>query len=82
MSGALGYHAGLAAEHQDMALYIQRGYRLQAKRWPCVEGEIGLIFASQDPIDLVFVEVKKSHSIARAATHLRPAQMRLIYRSV
>jgi putative endonuclease len=81
VNGALGHHAGLAAEHQVAALYIQRGYRLQAERWRCAEGEIDLIFASQNPIELVFVEVKKSHSIARAATHLRPAQMRRIYRA-
>ena len=81
MSGALGYHAGLAAEHNIAALYIQRVHRLQAECWRCAEGEIDLIFASQNPIELVFVEVKKSHSIARAATQLRPAQMRRIYRA-
>ena len=81
MSGALGYHAGLAAEHKVAALYIQRGYRLQAECWRCAEGEIDLIFGSQGFIELVFVEIKKSHSIARAATHLCLAQMRRIYRS-
>ena len=49
------YHAGLVAEHKVAALYIQRGYRLQAECWRCAEGEIDLIFASQDPIELVFV---------------------------
>jgi Holliday junction resolvase-like predicted endonuclease len=76
VSGAPGYYGSLAAEHEVAALYIQRVYWLQAERWRCAEEEIDLIFASQDLIELLFAEVKKSHSIARVATHLRPAQMR------
>ena len=60
MSGALGYHAGLAAECKIAALYIQRGHRLQAECWRCAEGEIDLIFASQGFIELVLSKSKKA----------------------
>ena len=60
MSGALGYHAGLAAEHKVAALYIQRGYRLQAECWRCAEGEIDLIFAAKVSLSWFLSNSKKA----------------------
>ena len=79
MSGALSFHAGLAAENRVAALYLDRGCYLLAERWRCLYGEIDLI--SQDPKTggLIFAEVKKSRSIAAAAARLTLTQIRRIY---
>ena len=73
MSGSLSYHAGLAAEEQVAIDYRRRGHEVVARRWRGKAGEIDLICAGSDGI--VFVEVKKSRSHARAADSLRPAQI-------
>lgn len=79
MSGAVSYHAGLAAEGQVVAEYLRLGLTLAAQRWRGISGEIDLIFRQGD--GLVFVEVKKSDTFAHAADHLCQAQMRRIWNS-
>ena len=59
--------------------YTRRGYDILHRRWRGPAGEIDLIL--RDGAGLIFVEVKKSHSIARAADRLTAAQMRRIYTS-
>lgn len=68
-----GYHAGCAAEDIVGRDYVQRGHALVAQRWRGAAGEIDLIMRDGD--DVIFVEVKKSKSFARAATRLQRRQM-------
>ena len=77
--GQIGYHAGQAAELCVAQDYERRGYPLLHRRWRGAAGEIDLIFA--DGAGLIFVEVKKSRSFARAAERLSSAQMVRIYGS-
>lgn len=79
MRGALGYHAGQAAEEVVARDYTRRGYDILHRRWRGPAGEIDLIL--RDGAGLIFVEVKKSRSISRAADRLTAAQMRRIYTS-
>lgn len=72
--GTTGYHAGLAAEACIAADYERRGYPVECRRWRGSAGEIDLI--ARDGDGLIFVEVKKSRSFARAAERLTRAQMR------
>ncbi|MFZ5962300.1 YraN family protein [Thalassococcus sp. BH17M4-6] len=72
--GALGYHAGMAAEEGVIRTYARRGHACLHQRWRGTAGEIDLIL--QDGVGLIFVEVKKSDSFSRAAERLGPAQMR------
>ncbi|MCW1931632.1 YraN family protein [Pararhodobacter zhoushanensis] len=77
MSGAVSYHAGLAAEDQVARDYHRRGFPVAAQRWRGKGGEIDLV--AQDGDGYVFVEVKKSRSHARAAERLSQRQMRRLY---
>ncbi len=77
MSGAVSYHDGLAAEAQVAALYVQGGRLIAARRWRGSGGEIDLI--AREGAGLVFVEVKKAASHARAAERLSRRQMDRIY---
>ena len=79
MSGALAFHAGLAAEHSVANLYRDRGCYLLAERWRCAHGEIDLIFRNPQTGGLIFTEVKKSRSIAAAAVRVTRAQIRRIH---
>ena len=63
MSGALSFHAGLAAEHRVSALYQDRGCYLLAERWRCAYGEIDLIFQDPKTGGLIFAEVKKAGAL-------------------
>ncbi|WP_299816500.1 YraN family protein [uncultured Jannaschia sp.] len=74
MSGAVSYHAGLAAEEIVARQYEGEGYRILARRWRGQGGEIDVI-AARDA-ETVFVEVKASVTHAAAAWHLRPRQAR------
>ena len=76
MRGQVAYLAGLAAEDQVVADYIQRGYQLAEARWRGKAGEIDLIF--RDGKGFVFVEVKKSSSFDRALENLTNRQARRI----
>ncbi|PJI85307.1 putative endonuclease [Yoonia maricola] len=73
MSGTVGYYAGLAAEDIVANDYIKRDHEIAARRWRSEAGEIDLIAREGDTV--VFVEVKKSHSFAKAATRLGRRQM-------
>lgn len=77
MSGALAYHAGLAAEDSVIAQYLRRGMELVAQRWRGRAGEIDIIL--RDGADLVFVEVKKSRSFDRALERLGDRQIARIF---
>ena len=54
-------------------VYLARGMTVAARRWRAEAGEIDLIL--RDGAALVFVEVKRSATHARAARALRPAQI-------
>ena len=75
----MGYHAGLSAEMRIAQDYERRGFAIARQRWRGDAGEIDLI--TRDADGLVFVEVKKSRSIARAAERLTRRQMARIYAS-
>ncbi len=73
MTGQTGYQAGLAAEEIVAGDYGRRQHRLAARRWRGQSGEIDLIM--RDGETVVFVEVKKSKTFARAASRLGRRQM-------
>ena len=77
MTGAVGYHAGLAAEAQVARHYQRSGKPIAAERWRGQGGEIDLV--ARDGEAFVFVEVKKSKTHKRAAERLSARQMRRIY---
>lgn len=79
MGGQVSYHGGLAAEAQVAAHYQRSGRPIAARRWRGPGGEIDLI--AREGNRLVFVEVKKSSSFARAAERLSRRQMDRICRS-
>ncbi|KFI34127.1 hypothetical protein CG51_04510 [Haematobacter missouriensis] len=77
MDGATRYHSGLAAEASVLRHYVRLGAHCLAERWRGRAGEIDLIF--QQGEDVIFVEVKRAATIARAAERLAPRQsMRLL----
>ncbi|KAF0675339.1 putative endonuclease [Profundibacterium mesophilum KAUST100406-0324] len=65
---------------QVAALYEARGCRVLARRWRGRGGEIDLILSEREKGEdadcgLIFVEVKKAPSFARAAERIGPAQI-------
>ncbi|MCI2399393.1 YraN family protein [Aliiroseovarius subalbicans] len=77
MTHLTNHLAGQAAEEAVEADYVRRGHRVAARRWRGSRGEIDLVMRSDE--GLVFIEVKKSRSFARAAERLSRAQMQRIY---
>ena len=77
MSGAVSYHAGLAAENQVAADYRRRGHELCGHRWRGQGGEIDLI--TRDGDGYIFVEVKKARDFVRAVERVTQRQLRRIY---
>lgn len=73
------WHAGVAAENRIAQDYARRGFALARQRWRSPAGEVDLIV--QDAQGLVFVEVKKSRSIAAAAERITTRQMARICRA-
>lgn len=73
MSGLVSYLAGASAEKQVAAHYARNGMAITAERWRGTGGEIDLV--AQDGDGLVFIEVKKSRSHARAAGRLSMRQI-------
>lgn len=71
--GALAYQSGLQAEQAVCADYLARGHRLCEKRWRGRAGEIDLIFEQSGTY--IFVEVKSSSTLARAAQSLSARQL-------
>ena len=77
MGGAVAYHGGFAAEEQVASRYLAAGKTIAARRWRGKSGEIDLIV--RDGAAVVFVEVKRSETFARAAEHLTRRQMARIW---
>ncbi|MBS1301318.1 YraN family protein [Loktanella sp. SALINAS62] len=70
--GQRNYHAGVVAEDIVAQHYLRQGCPTVARRWRGTAGEIDLIV--RDAATLVFVEVKKSSTFDRAATHITRRQ--------
>lgn len=79
MSGLTSYLAGKAAEDTVMQLYFDHGHRLICRRWRGRGGEIDLVMEKGG--ELVFVEVKKSGSFAKAAIALSQRQIARLLQS-
>lgn len=77
MKGSTRYHSGLAAEEIVASEYARRGNRTAGRRFRGQGGEIDLI--AEDGEGLIFIEVKKAASHARAAERLSRLQMDRIY---
>lgn len=74
--GRAAYHAGAAAEQQVARDYERRGFTIVHTRWRGPGGEVDLIARNREGV--VFVEVKQSRTLARAAERLSRAQMERI----
>lgn len=79
MSGLVSYLAGKAAEVQVMRAYVDHGHRVVAQRWRGPAGEIDLVLEKDG--EVVFVEVKKSKTFAKAAESLSQRQVARLLRS-
>lgn len=77
--GRMAHHAGLSAENRIAQDYERRGFAVARRRWRGQGGEIDLIV--QDGNALIFVEVKQSRNLQRAAESLSTRQMQRIYKS-
>ncbi|PVA07475.1 YraN family protein [Thalassorhabdomicrobium marinisediminis] len=75
--GRIAYKAGQAAEDIVARQYTRSGRPVLARRWRGTYGEIDLV--AQDGDGVIFIEVKKSRSHARAAARLTRRQMDRIY---
>lgn len=74
ITGQIAHHTGVAAEHQVARHYLRAGLQIVARRWRGRGGEIDLIARSDR--GYVFIEVKASRDLARAALALSARQMR------
>lgn len=74
--GQMAFQAGLAAENRIAQDYERRGFAVARRRWRGKGGEIDLIL--RDGTGLIFVEVKQSRSLQRAAESLSARQMQRI----
>jgi len=79
MNRANSYYSGLAAEDGVARLYESQGHRIAARRWRSSAGEIDLI--TEKDGNVIFVEVKKSRTHARAAERLGQRQIARITKS-
>ncbi|MBL6428625.1 MAG: YraN family protein [Maritimibacter sp.] len=79
MTGRVSYLAGMAAEDSVVLGYEREGYETVARRWRGSGGEIDLVLRDRD--GFVFVEVKKTRDLARAAQRLSQAQLARICQS-
>ncbi len=77
MGGAVAYYSGLAAEEQVAGRYLSSGRSIAARRWRGVSGEIDLIV--REGASVVFIEVKRAETFARAAESLSRRQMQRIW---
>lgn len=73
MSGLTSHLKGHAAEDQVLARYLSSGHRLLCRRWRGPGGEIDLVLEKEG--ELVFVEVKASATLGRAAARLTARQI-------
>lgn len=74
--GAVNRQSGLAAEAAVEREYARSGCDVKARQWRGSGGELDLVL--RDGPELVFVEVKRARSFARAAERLGAAQKRRI----
>jgi putative endonuclease len=79
MSGTVSYHAGLSAEDQVSRRYVRDGHTILSRRWRGKAGEIDLVAEKDGTV--IFIEVKKSRSHARAAEALSARQLARIHHS-
>lgn len=79
MSGEVSYHAGRHAEESVAREYARRGFPVVGRRWRGAGGEIDLIV--RDGAGLIFVEVKRARSFARAAARVSDRQIARIFRA-
>ncbi|WP_298355983.1 YraN family protein [uncultured Litoreibacter sp.] len=77
MTGSVSYHSGLSAEETVARHYSERGFRVAAQRFRTKSGEVDLIVQKDDTF--VFVEVKKSRNVARAAERVSQRQLARIF---
>lgn len=77
MGGAVAYHSGFAAEEQVAGHYLAQGSSIAARRWRGRSGEIDLIV--REGALVVFIEVKRADTFARAAERLSRRQMDRIW---
>lgn len=77
MSGRISYHAGRVAEDSVAERYSRAGMPVIGLRWRGKGGEIDLIVRDGDAV--VFIEVKKSRSFARAAERLGARQIERLF---
>ena len=77
--GVSNHLAGRLAEDQVAARYARQGHVILSRRWRGAAGEIDLVVEKAG--EVVFVEVKKSRSFARAAERLSRRQRQRIYQS-
>ncbi len=70
--GAVNHAAGLAAEDQVEALYHRQDMELVARRWKNPNGELDLVHLKGH--QLIFTEVKRSKTHARAVQSLSARQ--------
>jgi putative endonuclease len=76
--GVMAHLGGLAAEDAVARHYLAQGLVIAERRWRGRGGEIDLILREPDG-GLVFVEVKKSRTLARAAESLSRRQCGRLY---
>ena len=79
MDPSVRHFSGLSAEQAVADHYMRSGRQIAARRWRGPGGEIDLIVREDDRI--VFVEVKKSRSFARAAQRIGQRQIARIFAS-
>ena len=79
MSGQVSYLAGLSAEDQVARHYAAEGHVILSRRGRGQAGEIDLV--AQKGAEVIFIEVKKSRSHARAAEALSARQLARIHHS-
>lgn len=79
MTSLTNHYTGVAAEEIVASDYARRGREIAQRRWRGQAGEVDLIVREGDCV--VFVEVKKSRSFARASERLTERQMARIYAS-
>lgn len=77
--GRMSFYSGVSAENRIAQDYERRGFAVARRRWRGKGGEIDLII--RDGNGLIFVEVKHSRCLQRAAESLSARQMQRIYTS-
>jgi len=77
MTSQTNYHAGRVAEDSVSQAYSRQGKTFAAARWRGKGGEIDLIYRDGDAV--IFVEVKKSKTHARAAEMVKQRQIQRIF---